>query len=118
MEITTRTNGTCPILDLHGQLFLGPATRTLRNAFSKVFKKNPTKIVVNMQHVTHMDTSGLGELIECHSRARVLGHNLVLLNPREKMMHQLIVTKLETVFDIFHDETLAVNSSGQKKVGT
>ena len=108
MEITTRNIRNCEILDLNGKLFLGPATRDLRNTFNEAVKKNPKRIVVQMKNVTHIDTPGLGELIDCHANAKKLGLNLVLLNPRERLMHLLIVTKMKTVFDIFHDESLAV----------
>jgi anti-sigma B factor antagonist len=111
MEITARTNGNCPVLDLNGRLYLGPATKKLRNNFLEAIKKNPGKIVINMRNVTHVDSPGLGELVSCHEYAKSRGGNLVLLNPQEKQMHLLIVTKLRTVFDIFHDEGLAVADS-------
>jgi len=116
MEITTRTSGDCPVLDLNGELLLGPATMKLRKTFREVAKTSKAKIVMNLQNVTCMDTPGLGELVSCLSHARSLGLSLVLLNPQERTMNLLIVTKLRTVFDIFHNEALAVADSRQDSV--
>ena len=115
MEITSRTSGGCPVLDLNGRLLLGPATKKLRDTVREVAKKNQQKIVLDMSKVTQIDSCGLGELVSCRSHVRNLGKDFVLLNPQDRTIRLLLLTKLETVFDIFHDEALAVNSS-QKAV--
>jgi anti-sigma B factor antagonist len=104
MEITTRASGSCQILDLNGKLVLGPATMKLRNAFHEAVEKNPGKIVLNMKNVPYVDTCGLGELINCYSDAKNFGCKLVLLKPNYKTMHLLILTKLETIFQIYQNE--------------
>ena len=104
MEIAARTRGGCQILDLNGKLVLGPATIKLRDAFHEAAEKNPEKIVLNMKNVPYIDTCGLGELISCYSNAKDIGCELVLLKPRDKTMHLLILTKLETIFQIYQDE--------------
>jgi len=116
MEITCRTSGDCLILDLKGQLVLGPATKKLRSTVREVGKRNQEKIVVNMRNITNIDSCGLGELVSCYSHVKSLGHNLVLLNPQERTIRLLLLTKLETVFDIFHNEALALADSRQKAV--
>jgi anti-sigma B factor antagonist len=116
MEITARTNSDFPVLDLNGRLYLGPATKILRDTVYEIIKQNPGKIVLNMRNVTHIDSCGLGELISCYSHAKSLGQNLVLLNPQDKTMRLLVLTKLETIFDIFYDEVSAVADSKQKAV--
>lgn len=116
MEIAIRTSGDCHILDLNGQLVLGSATMKLRAAVHEVVKNFQAKIVVNLRNVTYMDTPGLGELVGCYSHAKSLGSKLVLLHPRDRAMHLLNRTKLKSVFDIFHDEDLAVTDSKQNAV--
>lgn len=116
MEITSRTSGDCLVLDLKGRLYLGTATKILRNTVREAVKKNQGKIVLDMSRVTHIDSCGLGELVCCHSHARSLGQDLVLLNPQERTMRLLLLTKLEVVFDIFRDEALAVANSGRQAV--
>lgn len=111
MEIKTRTKRGCTVIDLKGKLYLGSATRDLRNTINKVAEKNSGNIVVNMQNVTHMDSTGLGQLVSSCSHVKNLQRNLVLLNPQENTLKLLVITKLESVFDIFHDEALAVAGS-------
>ena len=116
MHIKTRTNNGCSIIDLDGRLYLGPATKELRETFHEVAKKDSGKIIINMQNVTHIDTPGLGELVNCRNYARDCGEELVLLNPQDKLINLLVMTKLITVFDIFHDEALAVGDSESARV--
>ncbi len=116
MEITSRISGNCPVLDLNGRLFLGAATKKLRHTVRELTKKNQGKIVLNMKNVNKIDSCGLGELVHCYSHAKSHGQKLVLLNPQDRTMRLLLLTKLETVFDIFNDESLAVADSSQKPV--
>ncbi len=116
MQIKTRTCNGCSVIDLNGRLYLGPATKELRAAFHEVAKNGPGRIIINMQNVTHIDTPGLGELVSCQNHARACGEQLVLLKPQEKLINLLVMTKLITVFDIFHDEALAVGDSESQKV--
>jgi anti-sigma B factor antagonist len=116
MEITSRTCGDSLVLDLKGQLVLGPATKKLRNTIREQVKKYPGRVVLNMQNVTHLDSCGVGELVGCYTHAKSHGIDLVLLNPRERTIRLLLLTKLEIVFDIFHDEALAVADSSQAAV--
>ena len=116
MHIKTRTNNGCSIIDLDGRLYLGPATKELRETFHEVAKKDSGKIIINMQNVTHIDTPGLGELVNCRNYARDCGEELVLLNPQDKLINLLVMTKLITVFDIFRDEALAVGDSESARV--
>lgn len=111
MEIKVRTIGNCQILDLYGQLVLGAATMKLRTTVHEAAKTNHGRIVVNLGKVAYMDTPGLGELVGNYSHVKKLGRKLVLLNPQDKTMSLLIRTKLEAVFDIFHDEASAVSDS-------
>lgn len=108
MEITTRTNGNCAVLDLDGKLVLGPATMELRNAVREAVKDNPDRIVLNLRKVTYTDSCGIGELVSSYSHVRKQGGSLVLLDPPRRIMSLLLLTKLETVFEIFEDETKAI----------
>ena len=116
MEITIRNSGDCLVLDLKGELVLGPATEKLRNTIRDETKENPGRIVLNMQNVTYVDSCGVGELVRCRTHVKNHGHDMVLLNPQERTIKLLLLTKLETVFDIFHDEALAVAGSMLNRV--
>ncbi len=116
MDITIRARGDCHILDLNGQLVLGSPTMKLRTTIHEVVKNFRARIVVNLKNVPHMDTPGLGELVGCYSHAKSLGSKLVLLNPPDNTMGLLVRTKLETVFDIYHDEASAVADARRNAV--
>ena len=108
MEITTRTNRGCAVLDLDGKLVLGPATMLLRHAVREAARDNPDRIVLNLNKVTYTDSCGIGELVSSYSHVKKQGGHLVLLDPPRRIMSLLLLTKLETVFEIFEDEEKAV----------
>jgi anti-sigma B factor antagonist len=116
MEITSRSCGSCLILDLNGKLVLGPATQKLRNTVREEVKKNYERIVLNLRNVTSIDSCGLGELVSSYTHAQSFGQHLVLLNPQDKILRLLIIAKLEAVFDIFHGEAFAIAGSNRSAV--
>ena len=115
MEIKTRNNGDCTVLDLSGKLVLGPETMKLRNTVREAAEKNPRKIVLNLRKITYVDSCGLGELVSRYAHVRSQGGDLVLLDPPDRIMSLLILSKLESVFEIFKDEPSAVADSKQNQ---
>jgi anti-sigma B factor antagonist len=57
-----------------------------------------------------MDSSGLGELIYGYAEVSNAGGSLKLLCLREKILNMLLITKLDSIFQIFDDEEKAVRS--------
>jgi len=108
VEITTRTKGGCTVLDLNGKLVLGPATRELRDRVREAAKKDPNRIILNLREVNYADSCGIGELVSSYSHVKSQGGKLVLLDPPSRVMSLLLLTKLETVFEIFEDEQTAI----------
>ena len=108
MKIETRTNGDCIVLDLDGQLVLGPATMALRQAVQEAVRKKPGKVVANLRKISYIDSCGVGELVSCLTHMRNQDGILVLLDPPRRVKDLLVITKLDTVFEIYDDEQTAV----------
>ena len=68
------------------------------------------KIILNLQNVTYIDSSGLGTLVATFHTARSQGATLKLANLGAKFKEVLQVTKLMTVFDTYDSETAAIQS--------
>jgi anti-sigma B factor antagonist len=60
--------------------------------------------------VEYVDSTGLGALVIVATSLRKSGGNVKLLNPNRRNIELLVMTKLETVFEVFTDEQDAVNS--------
>lgn len=115
ISITTRQNSDVVIVDIHGRLTLGDATSGLREKIRTLVDSGSTRIVLNMSGVTHIDSSGIGELIAAYTTVTNSRGELKLLNLAKRAHDPLRITKLYTVFETFEDESAAVRSFPQTK---
>jgi anti-sigma B factor antagonist len=100
--------GIC-ILDLNGSLTIGDSEAMLRGTIVTLAEAGALNIILNLAGVTQIDEDGLTALVVCNARIASCGGTLKLLRlpPGLSMM---ILTKLDTVFEVFADEQDAVNS--------
>jgi len=110
MEITKRTVGDVTILDLDGKLTIGKGDVVLRDALLEELNKGGKNVVINLDKVTTIDSSGLGELIRCKVTATSSEAAVKLLHVNIKARKLLTMAQLVGVFEMFDDEALAVES--------
>jgi anti-anti-sigma factor len=73
-------------------------------------KKGQRKILLNLNAVKYIDSSGLGELVRNYTSLRRQGGELKLLSPPPTVLEALRITHLDRILDIKEDEQLAVQS--------
>jgi anti-sigma B factor antagonist len=110
MRLTHREKEGIRILDLRGQLRAGDSESTLRSAIDALARDNVVNIVLNLAEVTKIDSDGLEALVLCHSQIRKRGGALKLGRLNIEHLSLSVLTKLNTVFELFVDEQDAVNS--------
>jgi anti-sigma B factor antagonist len=110
MEITKRTVGDVTILDLDGKLTIGKGDVLLRDALVGEIDKGTKNVIINLDKVTTIDSSGLGELIRCKVTATSSDASVKLLHVNIKARKLLTMAQLVGVFEMFDDEDLAVKS--------
>jgi anti-sigma B factor antagonist len=110
MKVATRQVDGVTILDLSGRITLGEGSVTLRDAVHDVLAKGSKKILLNLENINYIDSSGIGELVSGFTSVRNSGGELKLLNLTKKVHDLLQITKLYTVFDVKDDEASAVAS--------
>lgn len=98
------------IFDLQGRIVAGPEAAELRDALTKFAAGPHPNLILDMQHVHFVDSTGLGILVVGHSAMKEAGGALKLLNLSKRSAQLLILTKLSTVFEMFDDEQAAINS--------
>jgi len=108
MNISVRVEKGVSILDCKGKLVLGEGDVALRGQVLDSLKTGAKRIILNLEKVTAMDSSGLGEIIRSYTTAKKDSVDLVLLNPNEKIFDLLTLTKLVTVLPVFRDEKQAI----------
>lgn len=110
LEIRQREVESVLILDLKGRLVAGPDVTDLRSTIGSVVARGSLKVIINLQQVDYIDSTGLGTLVIAHSTLEKAGGAMKLLHLSKRSAELLILTKLSTVFEMFDDEQAAINS--------
>jgi anti-sigma B factor antagonist len=110
LEIHEREREGIVILDLEGRITAGEEASLLRDALRRLAEGGHNRIILNLEKVDYIDSTGLGALVMGYTTLRKAGGTLKLLNLSRRNIELIVFTKLETVFEIFDDELDAVNS--------
>ncbi|KAA3663428.1 MAG: anti-sigma factor antagonist [Calditrichaeota bacterium] len=101
MKLKTEMMGDVAIVKLDGKLMGGPpASDTIRNEVYNLLNQDTKNIVFDLQNVTRMNSSGLGILISNLSSIKSKGGDLKLAALNENMKGIMVMTKLNTIFEI------------------
>lgn len=109
LNIHRRPHGKVEIIDISGKLTLGDGTVGLREAVLKTIAGG-SDALLNLSGVSYIDSAGMGQLVDCYSQAMAAGLKVKLLNPHKRVDSLLHITKLNSTFEIFADETTALAS--------
>ncbi len=110
MTIDTRTVDGVTVLDIHGKITIGEGSAEIRNTVRDLLQAGRKKILLNMEDVSYVDSSGIGEMVSSFTTVTNQGGELKLLHLTKKLRELLAITKLLTVFDSYTDEGEAVSS--------
>ena len=110
LEITRRVREGVTILDLKGRLIVGEPAVHLREALNQEVAQSIVRVILNLEHVDYIDSTGLGSMVICFTTLQKANGALKLLKLNRRNIELLLLTKLSTVFEIFGDEQDAVNS--------
>jgi anti-sigma B factor antagonist len=109
-DIQEREKEGITILDFKGRIAAGPEATALREKVAEVTAAGKRNLVLNLAGVDYIDSTGLGALVVCVTGLRKLGGNMKLLNLNRRNIDLLVMTKLDTVFEVFTDEQDGVSS--------
>jgi anti-sigma B factor antagonist len=98
------------VLDLKGRLRITGRARGLHESIRSLVEKGQTRILLNLSQVTHIDSSGLDELVASCVTAGNQGGEIKLLHPTEQMREVITTANLSAVFDIYNNEYDAIAS--------
>jgi len=110
MQIDERAVGDVMILDLKGKMTLGEGDELLREKVSSLVSQGQKKLILNLDGVPYIDSAGLGEIVRTYTTVSRQGGKLKLLNLTKRIEDLLSITKLLTVFEVYEDESEAVQS--------
>jgi anti-sigma B factor antagonist len=110
MKVGSRQVDGVTIVDCSGRITLGEGSVILRDTVRDLLSKGNKKLVLNLQDVNYIDSSGIGELVSGFTTVTNSGGQLKLLNLNKRVKDLLQITKLYTVFDVHEDEAAAIRS--------
>jgi anti-sigma B factor antagonist len=108
LKITNREVDGVTVLALDGRIVLGEESSALREKVKSLLGEGKKKMVLNVDKVTMIDSSGLGALVAAYSSAKSQGASLRLCNLGSKFNELMQITKLLTVFEVSKSEADAV----------
>ncbi len=96
------------IISMKGKISIGAGDVKLRELVDQALEEGQKKIVLDLEHVSAIDSSGIGEMVSSYTTVARQGGKLVLLKLSPKINDILQVTQLITVFDIHDSEEEAI----------
>jgi anti-sigma B factor antagonist len=114
LNISTRQVDNVTILDLSGRIALGDSSATLHQTLKNIAAEGKRQVLIDLDGVTGIDSSGLGSLIAGYATLEKNDGELKLVNLSDRVTELMTITKLVTVFEIFDNESDAVASFEKK----
>ena len=108
MQISTRHLDKVTIFDVSGDVDLTTSPE-LRKALLREFRElRMPRVVLNLQSVRYIDSSGVASLVEGLKASRDVGSRFVLCNLNARVGEVLRLSKLRAVFDVCDSEEQAL----------
>jgi len=107
MTMTERNVGAVTVLALSGKLTSDDAG-VLKDKVSDLTQSGRANIVFDLASLSYMDSSGLGQMVSCHTTAVRKGA-VKLANVGQRIQDLIVITRLNVVFDVYPsvDEAIA-----------
>ena len=112
--IKERRVGSVTILDTDHKIRIGlrfgGSSVSLPRAVDSLLQQGQNQILLNLDGIASIDARGLGELVSTYITVNKNGGQFKLLHLTQILRDLMTATKLLTVFDVYEDESQAVDS--------
>ena len=108
MEIERVDEGAVTIIVVRGVIKLGESARTFHRFLGEVLDRGTNPVVVDLEGIDHVDSTGLGELVGYLQRFEEQGRRLAFVNPARRLRKLFELTRLDQIVPIFDDRAEAV----------
>lgn len=116
LSLATRTVGQHTVLKVGGEVDVYTAPR-LRERLIGVIDGGGRKVIVDLDGVDFLDSTGLGVLVGALRRLRAVDGSLVLVCGRESLLKIFRITALDRVFTIYPTVSAAVGADPAAPTG-
>jgi anti-sigma B factor antagonist len=110
VDIEVRSQGQVKIIKLRGRLTLGDPCDRLRATIEDLIASGDTRLVLDLEELATMDSSGIGLVSRFLTSAKQHGGSLKLVNPSKFVSQTLKLVGLINLFEVFPDSQTAAAS--------
>jgi len=110
MEINVRESSGVFLLDVHGRLTIGEPAEQLNEALQAAIQKGARRVIVLLNHVPQIDSSGISTLVRISIRLAREGGALHLVCGPGRVRDALTVTRLIEAIPTYETEPAALSS--------
>lgn len=110
MDMTLRESGGRIILAIVGEININNSGQ-LRTVLQNLISDGKKILSLNMEHVSFIDSSGIGTMLSIVPQLRDLRGDLTVINPSKTVLRIFQLTKLTTVFQIAEAEDAALRGA-------
>jgi len=112
VDISVRKQGNAQLMKLRGELKLGDSVNQFRQTMEELIAAGDASIVINLEELRFMDSSGIGALMRAFASAKQRGGNLKLVNPSKLVVQTLKLVSVLNLFEVYPDDASALGSFG------
>jgi len=109
MKIERSQHGNITIVAIQGVIKLGESARNFSMYLEDLLEEDVPVVLLDLSAIDHVDSTGLGELVGYLQRFSEQGRRLALLNPHQRILNLLKLTRLDDIFPLYLDRQDALN---------
>jgi anti-sigma B factor antagonist len=110
MTIAERIRADVTILDISGRITVQDGVAEFRAAVRQLLQRGRLQLLVNVDGVSYIDSTALGEIVRLYTTATQMGGALKLLHVHGRVRDLLLVAHLLRIFAVFDTEAEALAS--------
>lgn len=96
------------LFHLSGELIDRNQASPLLAEIDESISKGESKILLNLQELKYINSSGLNVLINILTKARKVGGEVAICCVNKKITELLVITKLDSIFNVKENEEKAI----------
>ena len=98
---TRRIEPDITVVEMSGKIALGRDSQRIEALVQDLLRQNEKKVIFDISHVDHMDSTGIGAMAYCFGTLNRCGGELRLAGACGKVLHLLQITRLDHVLPLY-----------------
>jgi anti-sigma B factor antagonist len=103
MEIERLDEDGTTVVTVRGVIKLGESASAFSNFLSDVLDQGRSPVLIDLEGIDYVDSTGLGELVGHLQRFEAQGRRMVFVNPARRLRKLFELTRLNEVVPIYDD---------------